>query len=49
MAGQKNPQDKRDKTPRELDEGQLEQAAGGRKAGGGQQEYDVSKPAGSTG
>jgi hypothetical protein len=49
MAEQKKPQDNRDKQPCELDQGQLEQAAGGRKAGGGQQEYDVSKPAGSTG
>lgn len=49
MAEQKNPQDKRDRTPRELDEGQLEQAAGGRKAGGGQQEYDISKKSGATG
>jgi hypothetical protein len=30
MADQKNPQNKRDKTPRELDERQLEQASGGR-------------------
>ncbi len=49
MAEQKKPQDKCDKTPRELDEGQLEQAAGGRKAGGGQQEYDISKTNSSTG
>jgi hypothetical protein len=49
MADPKKSQDNRDKSPRELDETQLEQAAGGRKAGGGQQEYDVSKTTGSTG
>ena len=47
MADQKNRQDKRDNPPSELDEHQLDQASGGRKAGGEQQDYGVAKPVGS--